>query len=353
MIQPSFMFMVGVAMPFSYASRKAMGQSWPQLFRHALVRSLILIGLGVFLSSAWSKQTSFTFVNVLSQMGLGYMAVFLLLGRSPRVQLASALSILAGYWLLFALYPVPSPGTDLAALGMPADWQPFPGFFAHWDKNTNVAADFDRWFLNLFPRPGNDPFLSNEGGYATLNFVPSIATMLFGLMAGEFVRSARPAGARLRTLAILGALCLIAGIVLDATVCPIVKRIWTPSWTIYSTGWALWQLAFFYGVADVAGYRRWAFPLVVVGANSIAIYMMAQLMKPFVASQLKIHLGTAWKALATAPAVDRFVFEHHGTHLDPNLFGGFYGPIVQSVAVLFVFWLICLWMYRQRIFVKI
>jgi predicted acyltransferase len=349
MIQPSFMFMVGVAMPFSYASRRARGQSWPQLARHALLRSLVLVALGVFLSSAWSKQTNYTFVNVLCQMGLGYMAVFLLLGRSPRVQLAAAAAILAGYWLWFAAYPLPFPaastGLDRKALGLPEGWQPLTGFFAHWERNTNPAAAFDRWFLNLFPRPPHDPYTFNEGGYQTLNFIPSIATMIFGLMAGELIRGARPAAAKLRTLVVAGMVCLALGSVLDATACPIVKRIWTPSWAIYSTGWTCLQLAFFHGLVDVLGYRRWAFPLVVVGVNSIAIYVMAQLMKPFVTSTLKIHLGRPWEALAASP--------YSGMHLEPQLFGGTYGPIVQSAAVLLGFWLICLWMYRQKIFVKI
>jgi heparan-alpha-glucosaminide N-acetyltransferase len=353
LIQPSFMFMVGVAMPFSYASRRSQGQSWSQLFGHALVRSLILIALGVFLSSAASKQTNYTFVNVLSQIGLGYMVVFLLLGRSPRVQLASALAILAGYWLLFATYPLPSPSLDRAALGIPANWQPLPGFLAHWDKNTNVAAAFDVWFLNQFPRPSGEPFRFNEGGYATLNFIPSIATMIFGVLAGELLRGGRPAVSKLWTLAIAGALCLAAGTLLDATVCPVVKRIWTPAWTLTSTGWTCWMLAFFHGAIDVAGYRRWAFPLVVVGVNSIAMYVMAQLLKPFVTSSLKIHFGTAWKALATTPAVDRFVFDRTGMHLDPHLFAGLFGPSFQALAVLFVLWLLCLGMYRQKIFVKI
>jgi heparan-alpha-glucosaminide N-acetyltransferase len=345
MIQPSFMFMVGVAMPFSYASRRAQGQTASQLTRHALVRSLVLVALGVFLSSAGSKQTNFTFVNVLSQMGLGYMVVFLLLGRSPRVQLAAAAAILAGYWLWFAAYPLPSAGLDRKALNLPDGWQPFTGFFAHWERNTNPAAAFDRWFLNLFPRPPLSPYAFNEGGYQTLNFIPSIATMIFGLMAGELIRGARPAAAKLRSLAVAGMVCLALGAMLDATACPIVKRIWTPSWTIYSTGWTCLQLAFFYGVVDVAGYRRWAFPFVVVGVNSIAIYVMAQLMKPFVASTLKIHLGRPYEALAAS--------NPFGMHLEPHLFGGVYGPMVQAAAVLLVFWLICLGMYRQRIFVKI
>ena len=355
LIQPSFMFMVGVAMPFSYASRRARGESWSRLFGHALVRSLILIALGVFLSSVGEKvkQTNYTFVNVLSQIGLGYMVVFLLLDKSPRVQFGAALAILAGYWLAFAAYPLPSPGFDRAALGIPADWKPMPGFFAHWEKNTNVASAFDVWFLNLFPRPSGDPFRFNPGGYATLNFIPSIATMLFGVLAGELLRSDRPSSAKLRTLLLAGVLGLAAGTLLDVTVCPVVKRIWTPSWAILSAGWTCWMLAFFYGTIDVAGSRRWAFPLVVVGVNSIAMYLMAQLLKPFVASTLKVHFGTAWKALANAPRVDRFVVETFETHLDPRLFGGPHGQVAQSAAVLFVLWLVCLGMYRRRIFVKI
>src|SRR5262249_55984314 len=139
MIQPSFMFMVGVALPFSYASRRAAGQSWLQLFGHALLRSLVLIALAVFLSSTGSqnKQTNFTFVNVLAQMGLGYMAVFLLVGRSPRAQLAAALAILAGYWLLFATYPLPSAGLHRQALGIPANLPPLTGVLPPWGIDSH------------------------------------------------------------------------------------------------------------------------------------------------------------------------------------------------------------------------
>ena len=143
------------------------------------------------------------------------------------------------------------------------------------------------------------------------------------------------------------------GTALDQTVCPIVKRIWTPSWVIYSAGWTCWLLMLFYGLIDVAGFRRWSFPLVVVGANSIAMYMMAQLMKPFVGDSLRTHFGLAWRTFATWGPVDAFVHQHYYTHLNPKLFEGIYGPIFRSVAVLLVLWLICLWLYRRKIFVKI
>jgi heparan-alpha-glucosaminide N-acetyltransferase len=329
LIQPSFMFIVGAAMPFSYAARRARGDSWLRLFVHALWRSFVLIALGVFLASTQTRRTNFVFVNVLAQIGLGYPFVFLTLGRRPRTQIAIAVAVLVVDWLLFAFYPLP-PRSDEIPAGL---LQRSEGFAQHWDKHTNVAANFDRWFLNLFPTPGGKPFIVNDGGYTTLNFVPSMATMIFGVLAGQWLRGARPAAVKVQALLIIGALCIAAGTLMDEPVCPIVKRIWTPTWTIYSAGWACWLLAAFYATIEVAGLRAWAFPLVVVGANSIAAYLMAQLMKPFVWSTLKTHLG-------------REIF-------DVRYDGVNYQPIVQSVAFLIVLWLICFWMYRQKIFIKI
>ena len=86
------------------------------------------------------------------------------------------------YWLAFALHPLPAPDFTWEGSGCPADWPHPAGFAAHWEKNANFAARFDRWFLNLFPRP--TAFVYSEGGYQTLNFVPSLATMIFGMQAG-------------------------------------------------------------------------------------------------------------------------------------------------------------------------
>ena len=189
MIQPSFMFMVGVAMPFSFASRTARGETWTRMFGHALFRSLVLVALAVFLASNGSRYTHYSFVNVLGQIGLGYAFVFLLLGRGTAVQLAAAVAILVADWLLFALYPPAGSEFPFATYGVKDPSILMTGFFAHWNMNANVAAAFDRWFLNLLPHPPKVPFVFNEGGYATLNFIPSMATMIFGVLAGELLRS--------------------------------------------------------------------------------------------------------------------------------------------------------------------
>jgi predicted acyltransferase len=359
LIQPSFMFMVGVAIPFSHASRVAKGHSSLRIGAHVIYRSAILILLGIFLSSGGRTLTNFTFVNVLTQIGLGYTFVYLLRGRSLSFQLLILITILAGYWYLFFQWPVQSEASALMTSTQRDRELWFTGLYAHWNKNANFAAEFDQWFLNLFPQ--NRPFLFNDGGYQTLNFVPSMATMILGLMAGELLLSARAPWSKFRLLFVAGALCLLAGLALDPRnlldwnltaglgLCPVVKRIWTPSWAVFSAGWTFWMLAGFYLIVDILGFRRWAFPLIIVGMNSIAMYCMAQLWSGWIRQTFRTHLDWGYNWLvAKTPSTSIWQ-----TDFGPHLFGGIYGPIVQSVAVLLILWLICLWMYRRGIFLRI
>ncbi len=335
LIQPSFMFMVGVALPYSLASRRVRGDSYGKVLGHAVVRAVLLILLAVFLSSPLvlrdrstpdGPTTNWVFTNVLAQIGLGYVPVFLLAGRGLKVQLGFIAVVLLGCTLLFGLWPLPGADYDYRAVGVPANWEHLTGWFAHWDKNANAGHFIDLWFLNLFPRA--EPFRFNVGGYHTLNFVPSMATMALGLIAGEWLRSARSQGQKFLLLVLAAGVCLAVGWLLGLFAVPIVKRIWTPSWAIFSAGWTFAMLALFYGVIDVLRLQRWAFPLVVVGMNSIAMYVMAQLIKGWVGRSLQIHFGRAW-------------------------FVGEYGPVVLSVSVLLVLWLFCLWLYRRKIFLRI
>jgi hypothetical protein len=110
--------------------------------------------------------------------------LFLLAFRSQKVQIIALITILIGYWLAFALYPLPDANFNYTDAGVTKDWEyNLSGFAAHWNKNTNLAWAFDRWFLNLFPR--EKPFLFNGGGYATLSFIPTLGTMILGLLAGN------------------------------------------------------------------------------------------------------------------------------------------------------------------------
>jgi heparan-alpha-glucosaminide N-acetyltransferase len=257
MIQPSFSLLVGVALPFSLASRTARGESRQRMIVHALWRALVLVLLGIWLRSVGRPQTYFTFEDTLTQIGLGYVFLFLLALRPVRDQWLALGLILLGYWAAFAAYPLPPPGFDYAAVGVPPDWPHLlTGFAAHWNKNSNLAWAFDLWFLNLFPR--ERPFLFNGGGYATLSF-------------GS------------------------------------------------------------YQMIDVLGHRRWAFPLLVIGMNSIAAYCLHELFSRFVGEDLVRHLGDG-------------MF---------GVFGDAYFPFLQGVMVVAALWLVLLWMWKRQIFLRI
>jgi len=334
LIQPSFMFMVGVSMAYSYTKRSSLGHSYARMLSHAITRSVLLVALSILFMSNRSDRTSWTFINVLGQIGLGYTFLFLLWRRSLRAQAICAAVILVGTWCAFVLYPSSGLDTTVGApeLGVTSDWaqENLASVRASWHKNANVGHAVDRWFLNLFPR--EKPFVFNQGGYQTLNFIPSIATMLFGLMIGELLRSPRSTKYKLGALLIAGVVGLLVGQVIGWTgVCPLVKRIWTPSWALYSTGWCCMILAGLFLVLDVLRCRFWAFPLVVVGMNSIAIYSMGMLLKGWTRRTLTTHLGKDFFQLA----------------------GEAWVPTVQAISVGSCFWLVCYWMYRRNIFLRL
>jgi predicted acyltransferase len=329
-IQPSFSFLVGVALPYSIASRLAKGGTFGKMWAHAIWRSFLLVALGIFLRSMYSSRTYFTFEDTLTQIGLGYPFLFLLGFRKPRWQWIALAVILIGYWLAWALYPVPGPGFNWQSVGVPANWPHFfTGFAAHWNKNANLGNAFDQWFLNLFPRP--HPFVFNDGGYLTLSFIPTLGTMILGLAAGRWLRTDAPR-IPMQRLLIAGVAGVASGLLLHFTgICPIIKRIWTPSWTLFSGGICFLLTAAFSWVIDMKGYRKWAFPLVVVGVNSIAAYLIAHLFERFTFSSLRIHLGPN-------------AFRVFGPGLEPLLLG---------CAVLLSYWIILYWMYRRKLFLKI
>jgi heparan-alpha-glucosaminide N-acetyltransferase len=330
LIQPSFSFLVGVSLPYSMAARRAKGQGPAAMTLHAFWRAFVLVMLGIVLRSLWDPIPDYGFTDTLSQIGLGYGFLFLLGFRPVRDQWLAVAAILVGYWALFALWPA----ADGPGPGVTDEWfaqNGLTGFAAHWNKNANPAAAFDVWFLNLFPRQAE--FVFSRGGYQVLNFVPTLATMVLGLIAGGVLKDGRTGGEKVAWLTAAGAVALAAGWVLGATgVCPVVKRIWTPSWVLFSGGWCFLLLGAFYAVTDVLGWKRWAFPLVVVGTNSIAAYCMST-------SFIK-------------PEVGKMVWRHLGPNAF-HVFGWEYAPLVHGALTLAVLWLILFWMYRQRIFVRI
>jgi predicted acyltransferase len=280
----------------------------------------------VFLSTSAGSRPNFIFTNVLAQIGLGYVFLTLLVGKGWKVQLGAIGVIAVATWAAFVLTPVAGPSTDFKALGVTEAGQTLNGLWAHWNMNANFAVGFDQWFLNLFPR--EKPFVFNNGGYQTLNFIPALITMILGLMAGENLRANKTSGEKLGWLLKAGALCLVLALLTGTTLCPVIKRLWTPSWAFYSGAVVLWTFALFYWVIDIKGHKAWAFPLVVVGMNSIAIYVAYQLNAGWIRSVGRTCLGN-------------------------GLFEGTTGPLMQSLLVLAVLWTFCWWLWKRKVFIRV
>jgi heparan-alpha-glucosaminide N-acetyltransferase len=379
LIQPAFMFMVGVAMPFSYLRREKSGHSSVRRFFHAAWRALVLVLMGVFLYSMNQEQTNWVFTNVLAQIGLGYLFAYLLLGRDRWVQWAALAAILVGYWYFFWQHTPQSGDVEVVA-SAPAESETAepletedaaPAPFPQWAKGDNAAHAFDLWFLNLLRDPPDDElaavgatqdagdwapgmvrdwlfandevFAGNRGGYQTLNFVPSIATMLLGILCGQFLIRRRTSwkDQNWQTVGLLvawGMASMVAALVAHEYACPIVKRIWTPSWVLFSGAYVIWMLAGFYILFDILPLRKLAFPLVVIGVNSIAIYMMGQLMRNWTSEHVVHTHLSGFLATVFGPTA---------------LADDMYGRLIDPTATLAVFWLILYWMYRQKYFVRV
>lgn len=380
LIQPSFMFMVGVSLPFSMARRDAEGRAGWKSFLHTIWRSLVLVGLGVALGSSTEYGIKFSFANVLCQIGLGYTFLYLLRGFSLNALAGFAAAVLIGYGAWFALQPIDQAGVDQTkqylieqagdASAAELDWSQFraEGWARHWNKHTNAAAQVDRDLLNRLPRreePWNGQgFWANRGGYQTLNFIPSLATMIFGLMAGIVLRSDRDDGARLKWLFRAGLACFGIALAADTTlwptqwlpiglqqqlyeyswsICPAVKRIWSPTWAVFAAGWTFWTLGLFYWLVEVMGCRRIVTPFAIVGLNSITMYCLAQLFKGWIGDSMRV----------VARTVDQIAGWSDGLSWWLNYDAFVYAPVLDYSLRLFAMWCVCLWMYRRGLYIRI
>jgi predicted acyltransferase len=291
LIQPSFSFLVGTALAFSVASRTAAGQSRGSLIRHALWRAVVLVLLGIWLRSVGRPQTYFTFEDTLTQIASATFSW----SCSPSARCAS--SGWPSRSSSRATGP-PSPGTrgpgadfDYVAVGVPRGLAPSPlRVRLALEQEQQPGLGLRRVVPESLPR--EHPFVFNGGGYATLSFIPTLGTMILGLLAGGHLRGdraparAHPLAGRRRTHRrrlgwLLGAL----------GICPVVKRIWTRASTLWSGGvcFMIWPART--TSSTLLGHRRWAFPLVVIGMNSIAAYCIYELTARFIAASLRTHLG--------------------------------------------------------------
>jgi len=295
LIQPAFMFMVGLAMPLAIAARRKQGAGSKEIWRHVAYRAVMLVVISQVIMSIQANRPHFQLINVLSQIAFAYFLCYWIMKLPFRRQALAAALLLAGHWALFAL---------------------FPGSEGAFSKADNVGAAIDH-FLGL----------EYAGYYVTINFISSTVTMLFGVWAGYLMIEQHSHGYRLKVLAVAIAACFAAGFGLTL-LNPMIKRLWTASFTLASAGWVLAMLLGFYWLVEVKGYRKAMFPLVAVGMNSIFIYVVSIVL-------------TGW--------LDRAVGVFSG-HYE---FVGTLAPVAQATSVFLVMWYLCYWLYQRRIFIKI
>ena len=296
LIQPAFMFMVGVAMPFALARRVENGATFANNLRHVTIRSLKLIALSHLFTIVHESQFRLGFINVLSQIAFTYFFCFLLMQLAFRWQTVAAALILGGHWAMFVLFAGPD--------------GPF-------SPTQNVGTTIDMAVLGR-TYPGN---------YVTINFISSTVTTLFGVWTGYLMASSRNLNEKLKILAGAAAACFAVGLALSPVI-PIVKRIWTASFTIYSTGWVLLMLIGFVWLVEKKGYRKFTFPMVVVGANSIFAYVCFMLFRGSITNAIGVVTGR---------------FEWLGTM----------APVALATSTVLVIWYFCYWLYKRNIFIKV
>ena len=301
LVQPYFMFIVGVAMPFSFSKRRERGDSSWDITRHVVLRSVTLLLLGILLHIVGSGHLTLELWNVLAQLSFTYLVAFLMMNRSFRTQLGFTVGLLVITELLYRTWPI-------------------AGFNQQFTPDQNFGSWVDMVLMGKL----------SGGHWVAFNAVPTTAHTMWGVMAGYLLRSDRAPLEKLKLLIIPGVAAVALGYAMDP-VTPIIKRICTSSFVIVSGGWCLLTLAFFYWLVDLAGYRRWSQFAVVFGMNPIFIYMFA-------------HLGgDNWLATIVHP-------------FSNGILGGsgqYTVALVTAFAVLWMDWYIVNWLHRHRIYIRI
>jgi predicted acyltransferase len=301
LVQPFFMFIVGVAIPFSFAKRTERGDTYSLLRKHAIKRSILLLVIGWATYCVSSGKITYHFQNVLAQLSVTYLLSFLLVRKKASVQLMVSFGLLILTEIIYRTFWV-------------------EGFNHPFVANENFGTWLDLQYggANL------------TGHWASFNAIPTTAHTIWGVMAGNLLRSDKPAAKKLKLLIIAGLTGVILGYALDP-VTPIIKRIATSSFVIVSGGWALLVLAFSYWLIDIKRSRKWVIFFAVVGMNPLFIYLFGG------------WGGRSFLGKIIYPFTDALF----------NWTGELGVEIIQSIIIWFLFWYICYWMYKRKIFIKI
>ena len=301
LIHPFFMFIVGVAIPFSFAKRTERGDLYPQILRHAIQRSFLLLFLGWALYCIGPGRITLQFQNVLAQLSVAYIIAFLIIKKPVRTQLVFSFALLGIVELIYRFFPVS---------GFNQPFVPDHNFGAYFDLLISGELSEDHW--------------------VSFNAFSTSAHTIWGVLAGMLLMSNRTPVQKVKILVIAGLIGVVAGYALNP-VTPIIKRIYTSSYVIASGGWTLLAFTFCYWLIDVKKLQKWAKFLVIVGMNPLFIYLFA-------------HVGGGSFISQIAKPFTMGIFGWTGDLM---------AKIITGLVALFLLWYICYCLYKKKIFIKI
>jgi predicted acyltransferase len=327
-IFPSFLFLVGVSLVFSFAKRREKGDSRGRIVLHVFIRSLLLVVIGLFVNASPFIGVDFhalRFEGVAQRIALCYFAAAILeLWSDRRGQIIAIGACLFGYWVLLRFVPVPG-------LGVPGRDIPFM------DPNQNLAAWLDR---KLFMGHLFDGTRDPEG---ILSTIPAVATTLLGVLTGHWLRSQKSPTTKAIVILLAGICGLVAGEVWNIWF-PINKNLWTSSFAVFSGGFALVFLALLYWVLEIKRWRAvWTIPILVFGMNAIAGFVADSLVYgPGYTFTVKHADGTtlSWHDAAQAKLVSVGASP-------PN------ASLIYSLGAVIFCWTLLWLLWRKRVFLKV
>ncbi|MBN1293758.1 MAG: hypothetical protein JXB48_18090 [Candidatus Latescibacteria bacterium] len=297
-ILPAFLFIIGVAMGLSDVKRRQRGESDSVRLKHAMKRAIILFCLGFILS--WVSAGKPTLgPGVLQVLAFSYFGGYLFLGKSIKVQFYACAALLFIYWFFIFTIPVYDVGRN--------SYEVFKNLVYLID-NT-LTGSTSRW------------------GYL-YTLITSIAVVVYGSIIGKLLVQRKSDREFMKTLAIFGVTGIFCGLALHPVI-PIIKRMFTPSYTLFTCGLISLMLMAFFWIIDVRGKVKWSFPFMVLGMNSIFVYMLNGLLSGWLLDTAGIFVNPL------------------GSFID-----GWVSPL-QHIIRLGAEWLVCLWLYKRKIFFKI
>jgi predicted acyltransferase len=255
---PSFLFITGVSLVFSLGKREKDHTSQKAFVLRAVRRTVVLFILGLLLNSFPSFELSnIRIPGVLQRIAVCYFFCSLIALKSGlRGHVLWLTILLASYWVMIRFVPVPGIGAGVLEPGQ------------------NFAAWVDSLLLKGYMWSYYDGRWDPEGIVST---IPAIATTLFGVLTGQWLRSSVSEKRKTVGMLCTGLLLLIAGQILSNWL-PINKSIWTSTFSIFMAGLALVCQALFYWFIDIAGFSRWIKPVVILGLNPIVLYVLSQIL---------------------------------------------------------------------------